>query len=323
MLETTLAGVPVWAWLLFHGIIIAMLALDLGVFNRKAHVVQFREALFWSIVWISCALLFNVGIGFTMGGTAGGQFLAAYLVEKALSVDNIFVFLVLFRYFRVPQELYHKVLFWGVIGAVFMRAFFITAGLAIIDRFHWVLYIMGVFLLWTAVKLVREGEEREVDPGKNPIVRICRKIMPVTDEYAGNRFFTRIGGVLFATPLFIAVIAVETTDVVFAMDSIPAVLAITSDPFLAYTSNIFAILGLRALFFLVSGLLDSFQYLRYGLSAILFWVGTKMLIADFWKPPIWLSLGVIVLCLVGSMVASRLLPVRAAPPKEDGPAAEE
>jgi integral membrane protein, TerC family len=291
------------AWIVFNAVVFVMLALDLGVFNRKAHTVRVREALLWSAMWIGLALLFNVGVFYYLGKVAGVQFLTGYLIEKALSVDNLFVFLLVFGYFKVPAKYQHKVLFWGIIGALIMRAIFIFAGIALIQKFHWVLYIMGAFLVFTGIKLLFE-KDKEIHPEKNPILLLFRKFVRCTEGYDQDKFFVRRGVQLCATPLFLVLLVIETTDVIFAVDSVPAVLSISLDPFIVYSSNVFAILGLRALFFALSGLMTMFHHLHYGLSAILIFVGVKMLIADFYKIPIYAALGFIALTLTVSVLAS-------------------
>lgn len=291
------------AWIVFNLLVVAMLALDLGVINRKAHVVRVREALLWSLFWIGLAMLFNIGVFFYLGHEQGIKFLTGYLIEKSLSVDNLFVFLLVFNYFRVPAIYQHKVLFWGILGALVMRAIFIFAGIALIEKFHWLLYVMGAFLIFTGIKLLFE-KDKELHPEKNPMLRLFKKLMPVTDDFEGDRFFIKRGLKRFATPLFLVLVVIETTDVVFAIDSVPAVLAISRDPFIVYSSNVFAILGLRALFFALSGLMTMFHHLHYGLSAILIFVGVKMIIADFFKVPIYIALGFIALTLTFSVLAS-------------------
>jgi tellurite resistance protein TerC len=280
-----------------------MLALDLGVFHRKAHEVKMKEALVWSGVWIALALVFNLIVYFWRGPEVGLQFLTGYLIEKSLSVDNIFVFVLLFSYFSVPAKYQHKVLFWGIIGALIMRAIFIAAGSTLIERFHWIIYIFGAFLIFTGIRMaINHGTK--VDPGKNVAVKLFKKLFPVTDEYHGSKFWIRQTGRWVATPLFVVLILVEFTDLIFAVDSIPAILAITSDPFIVYTSNVFAILGLRSLYFALAGLMHLFKYLHFGLAAILVFVGGKMLLTDVYKIPIGISLGVIVLILAISVVPS-------------------
>lgn len=294
-----------WMLVGFNVFVILMLILDLGVFHRHNHVVKVREALAWCAVWIALALVFNGIIWMWKGPEPALQFLAGYLIEKSLSVDNLFVFLLVFSYFKVPALFQHKVLFWGIVGAMLMRAALILVGTALLQRFHWVMYIFGAFLLVTGIKLAMSNEEdEELDPGKNPVVRLVRLLLPVTDGYREDRFFLREGGRLFATPLFIVLMVVETTDLVFALDSIPAIFAVTTDPFIVYTSNIFAILGLRSLYFALAGMMELFHYLRYGLALILSFVGVKMLLTDLFKIPIALALGIIAAVLALSVYAS-------------------
>jgi tellurite resistance protein TerC len=300
-------------WVIFNAFVVAMLALDLGVFHRTAHVIRIREALGWCVLWMTLALLFNVGIYFWHGSEPALEFLTGYLLEYSLSVDNIFVFLMVFSYFRVPYLHQHKVLFWGILGALIMRALFILTGITLIQKFHWVIYIMGGFLVLTGIKMAMQKGE-EINPEHNPVLRLFRRLMPVTEAYEGDRFFVRRGGRLFATPLFIIVLVVETTDVIFAVDSIPAILAITLDPFIVYTSNVFAILGLRALFFALAGIIRLFHYLPYGLSLILVFVGVKMLLVDIYKIPISMALGAVAAVLAISVIASIIFP-----PKTEGP----
>ncbi len=294
-------------WTVFGSVVFGLLVLDLGVFHRKSHVVEIKEALIWSGIWISLALLFNLFVYFSRGEAAALEFLAGYLIEEALSVDNLFVFLLIFSYFRVPVLYQHKVLFWGILGALLMRATFIIAGVTLIKKFHWVIYIFGGFLVLTGIKMLA-GEDKEVHPEKNPVLRLFRRFVPVTENYENGRFFLKRRARLFATPLFVVLLMVETTDVVFSLDSIPAILAITVDPFIVYTSNIFAILGLRSIFFALAGLMRLFHYLHYGLSAILVFVGVKMLLGDFYKLPVGLALGVVAAILIISIVASIVLP---------------
>lgn len=295
------------AWILvgFNVFVVIMLALDLGVFHRKNEVVKVREALIWTAIWVSLALCFNGLIYVWKGKEAALQFLAGYLIEESLSVDNLFVFLLVFSYFKVPSQYQHKVLFWGILGAALMRASLILVGTALIERFHWVIYIFGAFLLVTGIKLgLSSGEDDELDPGKNPVVRLVKRFMPVTTEYHGDHFFLRQEGKLLATPLFIVLMVVETTDLVFALDSIPAIFAITTDPFIVYTSNIFAILGLRSLYFALAGMMELFHYLRYGLAFILSFVGVKMLASKFFHIPIGVALAIIAVVLAFSVFAS-------------------
>lgn len=294
-------------WILFTLFILAMLALDLGVFNRKAHVISFKEALLWTSFWVSLALLFGVGVYYFYGHQKAMEYFTGYLIEYSLSVDNLFVFLLIFQYFRVPHKLEHKALFWGILLALVTRAVFILAGVALINKFHWIIYIFGAFLIYTAVRMAM-GKGREIHPGKNILVRLLRKIMPVTRNYQEGHFFVVKRGVRFATPLFAVILALETTDIIFAVDSIPAILAITKDPFIIYTSNVFAILGLRSLFFAISGIMRIFHHLQYGLVAVLSFVGVKMLISEFYKIPINISLAVIASALALSIIASLIWP---------------
>jgi tellurite resistance protein TerC len=290
-------------WGGFTAFVLAMLALDLGVFHRKAHEVRFREALAWSIVWVALALTFNALIWNWFGPTKGLEFLTGYLIEKALSVDNIFVFLVIFGYFAVPSAYQHRVLFWGILGALVMRAIFIAAGAALITKFHWIIYLFGVLLLLTGVKLFVQRNEH-MQPEKNPVLRLFRRFVPTVAEFHGQRFTVVQAGRRYATPLLAVLVLVEATDLVFAVDSIPAVFAVTKDPFIVYTSNIFAILGLRAMFFLLAGVMDRFLYLKPGLAAVLVFVGAKMMLTDIYKIPIGVSLGVVAAILAVAVVAS-------------------
>ncbi len=303
----------IWLWIGFNLFVLAMLALDLGVFHRKSHEVSTKEALIWSIVWISLSLLFNAVIYFFWdrmmpnstytNSEAGLAFLTGYLIEKALSVDNIFVFILIFSFFAVPAAYQHRVLFWGIIGALVMRGAMIFAGAALLKEFHWVIYIFGAFLIFTGIRMAIHRDE-EVHPDQNPVVKLFRKLMPVTKSYEGDKFFIRRAGTIMATPLFLVLLIVESTDLVFAVDSIPAIFAVTQEPFIVYTSNIFAILGLRALYFLLANVMDKFQYLKLGLSAVLTFVGVKMVIVDFYKIPVGVSLGVVAGILTVSIVAS-------------------
>jgi TerC family integral membrane protein len=302
-------------WVIFNLFVLAMLALDLGVFHRTAHVIHVREALAWCALWVTLALLFNLGIFLRLGSEPALEFLTGYLLEYSLSVDNIFVFLMIFTYFRVPYLHQHKVLFWGIIGALLMRTLFILAGITLIQKFHWVIYIMGGFLVLTGIKMALQRDE-EINPERNPVLKLFRRVMPVTENYEDGRFFIRRSGRLFATPLFIVVLVVETTDVIFAVDSIPAILAITLDPFIVYTSNVFAIMGLRALYFALAGIMQLFHYLPYGLSFILVFVGIKMLLVDIYKIPIGMALGTVAGVLVISVIASLVFP----PKPEETPA---
>jgi tellurite resistance protein TerC len=295
-------------WTGFTAFVLAMLALDLGVFHRKSHEVGFREALTWSVVWVSLALIFNYGVYHYYGPERGLEFLTGYLIEKALSVDNIFVFLMLFSYFSVPAAYQHRVLFWGILGALVMRAIFIALGAALLAKFHWVIYIFGALLVVTGIKMLRTGGSHDIHPERNPVYRLFRRFVPAVDSYRADRFIVREGGRWVATPLMAVLVAVEATDLVFAVDSIPAIFAVTSDPFIVYTSNIFAILGLRAMFFLLAGVMDKFQYLKVGLAVVLTFVGTKMLLTEIYKIPIGASLGVVAALIAGSVIASLLKP---------------
>lgn len=290
-------------WIGFSVLVLGLLALDLGVFHRKSHVVGFREALGWSVFWIGLALLFNVGIYFWFGSQVGLEFLTGYLIEKALSVDNVFVFLVIFSYFSVPAAYQHKVLFYGILGALAMRALFIVAGSALLSAFHWTIYVFGAALLVLGLKMLilKEGE---VHPERNLLYRFFCRMLPATDGYREARFVVRENGRWLVTPLLLVLVAVEATDVVFAVDSIPAIFAVTRDPFIVYTSNIFAILGLRALFFLLAGTISHLRYLKTGLALVLCFVGCKMLIAGVMKIPITVSLVVVASLIGGSVIAS-------------------
>lgn len=294
-------------WIGFIAFVIVLLALDLGVFHRKSHEVKIREALIWSVVWISLALIFNYGIYVYMGKEKALEFLTGYLIEKSLSVDNLFVFIMLFSFFNVEPKYQHKVLFWGIIGALIMRAIFIFAGVALISKFHWIIYIFGVFLIFTGIKMLFHKED-EVAPDKNPLVRLFKKFFPVTDQMQGGKFFVRINAKTVATPLFVVLLVVEFTDLIFAVDSIPAILAISKDSFIIFTSNVFAILGLRALYFALAGITKYFHLLKYGLSAILVFVGIKMTIVDFFKVPITVSLLTIAGILAISVILSVIFP---------------
>jgi tellurite resistance protein TerC len=292
-------------WVIFNIFVLGILALDLLVLHRTAHTVSLREALVWSCVWVSLALIFCLGIYFFRGGEKALEFLTGYVIEWSLSVDNLFVFLVIFSYFAVPPLYQHRVLFWGILGALVLRAVFIATGAALLATFHWMIYVFGGFLIFTGIKLLCAGEEK-IEPEKNPAVRMVRRFINITPDYQGQRFFIRRDAKLWATPLFLVLVVVETTDVIFAVDSIPAIFAITLDPFIVYTSNVFAILGLRALFFLLAGVMEMFRYLKVGLSFVLCFVGAKMLIVDFYKIPIGISLGVVAGILLLSILASML-----------------
>lgn len=293
-------------WIFFSALIIIMLGLDLFVFHKKGHAVSMKEAAIWSAFWIFLALGFNVYIWFYMGQEAGINFFTGYLIEKSLSVDNLFVFVLIFTYFHTPEIALHKVLFWGVLGAIITRGLFIFLGLAIIQVFHPILYLFGLFLIITGVKLFFQ-KDKKLHPEKNPIIKLFYRFFPMTQDYVGDHFFVRKNSKLFATPLAVVLIVIETTDVVFAVDSIPAIFAITLDPFIVFTSNIFAILGLRSLFFLLAGSLKLFKYLHYGIALILVVVGIKMLIADVIKIPPLIALGVVFIILIVTILFSLLL----------------
>lgn len=290
-------------WLGFVVFVILMLALDLGVFHRKSHEVKIKEALIWSAVWIALALVFNYGVYLYMGKEKALEFLAGYLIEKSLSVDNLFVFIMLFTFFKVESKYQHKVLFWGILGALILRAIFIFAGVALINKFHWIIYIFGAFLIYTGIKMAFQKEDG-VEPGKNPLVLWFKKFFPVTEAQHNGKFFLRIDKKRVATSLFIVLLVVEFTDLIFAVDSIPAILAVSNDTFIIFTSNVFAILGLRALYFALAGITEYFHYLKYGLSVILAFVGVKMMISSFFKVPITASLLVIFGVLLISILAS-------------------
>jgi len=290
-------------WALFLGFVGAMLALDLGVFHRDAHEVHRREALAWSAVWIGLAVLFNIGVYVTMGGDRGLEWTTGYLIEKSLSVDNVFVFLLIFATFSVPRAYQHRVLFWGIVGALIMRAVLIAVAGVLLTTLHVVIYLFGAFLIFTGIKFLRD-QEHAPDIDKNRLVRFARRFRPVTEAYEGQKFFTRRNGVLFMTPLFLVLLLIESTDLVFAVDSIPAIYAVTDDPFIVFTSNIFAILGLRALYFVLAGYLAGLAYLKPALAAILVFVGTKMLVIDLYKVPALASLGVIITILAVAIAAS-------------------
>jgi tellurite resistance protein TerC len=290
-------------WGVFFGGVGLLLALDLFVFHRRAHAVSMREAAIWSVVWVGLGLGFGGLVWAWQGPSAAGEYLAGYLIEKSLSVDNVFVFALLFAAFGVPAAYQHRVLFWGVVGAIVLRAAFIAAGAALLESVHWVIYLFGALLVVTGLKMALRSHA-QVRPERNPVLRLARRVVPISSEYRGQRFFVREAGRLVATPLFAVLVAVETTDLVFAVDSIPAIFAVTRDPFLVLTSNVFAILGLRALYFLLAGLMHRFVYLKYGLAAILVFVGGKMLASEVYPVPIELSLGVIAAAIGVAVIAS-------------------
>lgn len=293
----------IWIWIVFNIFVIAMLIVDLKVFHRQAHEISIKEALIWSAIWIALALLFNVGIYFWRGPETALEYLTGYLIEKSLSMDNLFVFLMIFAYFGVTPRYQHNVLFWGILGALIMRGIFIFAGVALIEKFHWVIYVFGLLLIYSGLKLAFQHGE-EIEPEKNPALKLFRRFVPITEGYVGTKFFVKRAGQVMATPLFVVLLVIETTDVVFAVDSVPAVLAITLDPFIVYTSNVFAILGLRALYFALAGIMRMFFYLHYGLSIILVFVGMKMVLSDILHLSASIALGVVGAILVISVVAS-------------------
>ena len=301
-------------WIAFGVVVVLMLAIDLGVFNRKAHEIGFKEALIWSIVWTVVALLFNGAVFLFAGPERGLEFFTGYVIERALSFDNLFVFVLIFSYFGVPRQYHHRALFWGVVGALVTRALFIAAGVALIVRFEWILYFFGAILVYSGWKMLKE-KDVEVHPDRNLIIRAARTLFPVTAEFGAGRFFLRKDRRLFLTPLFLVLITIETTDIVFAVDSIPAVFGVTHDPFIAFTSNIFAILGLRASYFLLESILKTFKYLSHGLSVVLIFIGLKMLLVDFVHIPIGIALAIVITVLAVAIVASLIVQPR----KRSGP----
>lgn len=315
----------IWLWVGFNVFVLLMLALDLGVFHRKAHVISIKEATLWSVVWIALAMLFNLGLylfwdklapaSTYSSSQAGLAFFTGYLIEKSLSVDNIFVFVLLFTFFAVPAAYQHRVLFWGILGALLMRGALIAVGAALLKEFNWIIYVFGAFLIFTGIRMAIHRNE-EMHPEQNPVVKLLRKVMPVTEHYEGDHFFIRRAGKLMATPLFLVLVLVESTDLIFAVDSIPAIFAVTQETFIVYTSNVFAILGLRSLYFLLAGVVDKFYYLKLGLSVVLVFVGIKMAIVDIYKIPVGLSLGVIAAILTTSVIAS-LIRARQMPKLEE------
>jgi tellurite resistance protein TerC len=303
----------IWLWVGFNLFVLAMLALDLGVFHRKSHAVSGKEALTWSLVWISLSLVFNVIIYFFWDRMmpqssytnmeAALAFFTGYLIEKSLSVDNIFVFILIFSFFGVPAAYQHRVLFWGILGALLMRGALIAVGAALLEQFHWIIYLFGAFLIFTGIRMALHQEE-EIHPDQNPVVKFFRKLMPVTENFEKDKFFIRRAGKIMATPLFLILLIVESTDLVFAVDSIPAIFAVTREPFIVYTSNVFAILGLRALYFLLANVMDKFQYLKLGLSAVLTFIGIKMVIVDLYHIPVSVSLAIVAGILTIAVLAS-------------------
>lgn len=295
--------INIWFWVVFNAFVLMMLALDLGVFHKKLHVVSVKEALTWSGIWIFLALCFNGFIYFAFGETKAMEFFTGYVIEKALSVDNIFVFVLIFTYFQIPSIYQHKVLFWGIIGALIMRVIFIFAGVALLEKFHWTIYIFGAILILTGIKMLFD-KDKKMEPEKNPVIKLFRKFIPTTNELQGDKFFIKENHKSVATPLFVSLMMIEITDLIFAVDSIPAILAVTQDHFIVYTSNVFAILGLRSLYFALSNIIERFKYLAVGLAIILVFVGIKMVLIDFYKIPIHFSLLIIFTIIVLSVVIS-------------------
>jgi tellurite resistance protein TerC len=294
--------ITLWFWVGFNAFVLAMLAVDLGVFHRHAHEVSVREAGLWSAVWVALAMLFNVGLYVMWGAEPALQFLTGYLIEKSLSVDNVFVFVMLFSFFAVPAKYQHRVLFWGVLGALVMRGLFIAGGAIMLERFHWMIYVFGAILLLTGIKMARRVDG--YDPSSNPVLKLTRRLLPLTDRYHGQRFWVKEAGRWVATPLFVVLLLVEASDLLFAIDSIPAIFAVTREPFLVYTANVFAILGLRAMYFLLAGIVHRFVYLKYGLAAVLVFVGAKMMLIDVYTVPVPASLLVIATLIGGAVLLS-------------------
>jgi tellurite resistance protein TerC len=299
----------VFMWIGFSVFVLIMLSLDLFVFHKKTHEVKIKEAILWSLVWISLALIFNYIVYLWRGEQKAMEFLTAYVIEKSLSVDNLFVFILIFSVFHVKAEYQHKILFWGILGALFLRIIFIFAGIQLIHNIHWIIYVFGIFLIYTGIKIPFE-KEKKIEPDKNPLVRLFKKFMPVSNDFHGDKFFVKINSKTFATPLFITLIIIEFSDLIFAVDSIPAVLAISDDTFIVYTSNVFAILGLRALYFALAGIVKYFRFLKYGLAGILIFVGIKMCISGFYKFPVLWSLLIILGLLMISVLFSLIIPVK-------------
>ncbi|HUS75235.1 MAG TPA: TerC family protein [Methanothrix sp.] len=299
-------------WVVFGVVIIILFALDLGVFHRKSHEVSIKEALIWSCIWLAVAAAFNLLVYLWMGTDQAIEFAAGYLVERTLSFDNLFVFLLIFTYFKVPAIHQYKVLFWGIIAALVMRGIFIVAGIELIDNFHWIVYLFGAFLLASGLKLALHKDEEPMDVGRNPVFRLCKRLLPTTDEYGEGNFIITKGGKRFVTPLFIVMLVIETSDILFAVDSVPAILGITLNPTIVYTSNIFSILGLRALYFALAGCMVMFRYLNQGITFILIFIGAKMLVSGLIEIPAIVALGVIVFMLASSIALSLILPERRA-----------
>ncbi len=302
----------VWEWVAFGSLIAIMLFLDLGIFHKKSHTVSIQESLVWTGVWIALSLMFNAWIYFYMSPQQGIEFLTGYVIEKSLSIDNIFVISLIFSYFKVPTQYQHRVLFWGVLGALVFRIIFVFAGVALIQKFHWMIYLFGGFLVFTGLNMLR-GTDKEIDIDNNPIISFIKRFFKISPHFEGERFTVMIDGVRHLTPLFLVLVMIESTDIIFAVDSIPAILAITSDPFIVLTSNIFAILGLRSLYFAINGIMEMFEYINYALSGILVFVGLKMLLSSYVKIPTLLSVGVILTFIIVSVVASIYFPRKKKP----------
>jgi tellurite resistance protein TerC len=313
----TVVANSVWLWVGFNVFVLCILALDLGVFHKKSHIVSFKESITWTVVWVTLAMIFNLGIAHYMGKDKALEFFTGYVIEKSLSVDNIFVFALLFTAFAVPPLYQHKILFWGIIGALMMRAGMIALGAALISNFTWIIYVFGIFLILTGIKMLIKSDET-YDPKKSIVFKLFRKVMPVTDTYHDDKFLVRQNGILTATPMLMVLVLVEFTDVIFAVDSIPAIFAVTKDPFIVYTSNVFAILGLRSLYFALAGVMDKFHYLKTGLALVLGFVGTKMLLSHSdWKIESNHSLIIIVAILATSVIGSLVIPKKAEQKKQD------
>jgi tellurite resistance protein TerC len=301
----------IWLWVGFGAFILLMLSIDLGLFNRKAHTITYKEAVIWSSIWVSLAMIFAGIVFWHQGSVSGLEFLTGYLIELSLSVDNLFVFLLIFSYFKVPAKFQHRVLFWGVMGALVMRATMILIGAELVERFHWIIYIFGAFLVYTGIKMFKQ-EDEEIHPEDNPVVRLVTRYVPITRHYEGESFFTSVNGRRSGTLLLLVLVIVEVTDLIFAVDSIPAILAVTTDRFILYTSNVFAILGLRSFFFLLAGVVEKFHYLKIGLAIVLIFIGVKMLVvAAGIHIPIGISLAVVAVVLAGSVAASLIWPQKA------------
>jgi tellurite resistance protein TerC len=299
-------------WLAFGAAIIVLLALDLGIFHRKSHKIGLKEALIWSAIWIAVALAFNLAVYIWLGYDAALEFMASYIVERSLSFDNLFVFILVFSYFEVPAIHQYKVLFWGIVAALLLRGLFVLSGIELIEKFHWIMYLFGAFLIITGIKMALKRDKTEMDPSKNPVLKWSKKFLPTIEYYVGGNFFVKMDGRFLVTPLFLVLLVVETTDIIFALDSVPAVLGITLDPFIVYSSNIFAVLGLRALYFALAGCMLVFHYLGHGISLILIFIGAKMMLNGIYEIPVGIALGVIALILLAAIALSLFMPPRMA-----------